>query len=82
MNAFRWLLSVLPSFQLNSFGERSRRVAEQQFPDQLDDNAEHRPENSYMPPALTYLGTLRELTLGGVSGPDDGVGGAGGVGSL
>jgi hypothetical protein len=36
----------------------------------------------YEPPSVTYLGTLRELTLGGVSGPDDGVGGAGGIGSL
>jgi hypothetical protein len=35
----------------------------------------------YEPPRVTYLGTLRELTLGGGSSPDDGVGGAGGVGS-
>jgi hypothetical protein len=36
----------------------------------------------YESPSVTYLGTLRELTLGGTSGPDDGFGGAGGVGSL
>jgi hypothetical protein len=33
----------------------------------------------YEPPNITYLGTLRELTRGGTSGPD---GGAGGFGSL
>ena len=36
----------------------------------------------YESPSVTYLGTLRELTLGGTSGPDDGFGGAGGIGSL
>jgi hypothetical protein len=40
------------------------------------------PRGPYEPPSVTYLGTLRELTLGGASGPDDGVGGAGGIGSL
>ena len=40
------------------------------------------PEGNYEAPSLTYLGTLRELTLGGVTGPDDGVGGQGGVGSV
>jgi hypothetical protein len=41
-----------------------------------------RPQGHYEPPSITYLGTLRELTLGGTTGPDDGLGGAGGVGSL
>jgi hypothetical protein len=40
------------------------------------------PQGDYEAPSLTYLGTLRELTLGGVTGPDDGVGGTGGVGSV
>jgi hypothetical protein len=40
------------------------------------------PTGQYEPPSITYLGTLRELTRGGTSGPDDGVGGAGGFGSL
>lgn len=40
------------------------------------------PDDSYEPPAIAYLGTLRELTLGGTTPPDDGVGGAGGTGSL
>ena len=39
-------------------------------------------QGDYEAPSLTYLGTLRELTLGGITGPDDGVGGQGGVGSL
>jgi hypothetical protein len=39
-------------------------------------------QGSYEPPSVTYLGTLRELTLGGTSSPSDGVGGAGGIGSL
>ena len=39
-------------------------------------------QGDYEAPSLTYLGTLRELTLGGVTGPDDGVGGTGGVGSV
>jgi hypothetical protein len=32
---------------------------------------------SYQPPTIERLGTLEELTLGGVVGPDDGLGGAG-----
>jgi hypothetical protein len=39
-------------------------------------------QSGYEPPSISYLGTLRELTLGGTVGPDDGVGGAGGMGSL
>jgi hypothetical protein len=43
-------------------------------------NAPHRP---YVAPSVTYLGTLRELTQGGTTGPSDGVaGGAGGTGSI
>jgi hypothetical protein len=44
--------------------------------------ADIRPETQYEVPAITYLGTLRDLTRGGTAGPDDGVGGAGGVGSI
>ena len=47
-----------------------------------DENAGACPDDSYEAPAIAYLGTLRELTLGGTTGPDDGVGGAGGTGSL
>jgi hypothetical protein len=41
-----------------------------------------RRQGCYEPPSITYLGTLRELTRGGTSEPNDGIGGAGGVGSL
>jgi len=47
-----------------------------------DEDAGARPDGGYEAPTIAYLGTLRELTLGGTSGPDDGVGGTGGVGSL
>ena len=40
------------------------------------------PDDGYQAPAIAYLGTLRELTLGGSLGPTDGMGGAGGVGSI
>lgn len=40
-----------------------------------------RPE-VYEPPTIVRLGTLAELTHGGTVGPDDGLGGAGGEGSL
>jgi hypothetical protein len=50
--------------------------------DDPDEAASSGPEGNYEAPSLTYLGTLRELTLGGVTGPDDGVGGQGGVGSV
>ncbi|NBE85367.1 lasso RiPP family leader peptide-containing protein [Micromonospora sp. NEAU-HG-1] len=36
----------------------------------------------YQPPTVERLGTLAELTRGGIVGPDDGLGGAGGDGSL
>ena len=40
------------------------------------------PGRHYEAPAVTYLGTLHELTLGGTTTPDDGFGGAGGAGSV
>ena len=49
--------------------------------DDPEEAAGSRPQGGYQAPSLTYLGTLSELTLGGVTGPDDGVGGQGGVGS-
>jgi len=36
----------------------------------------------YEPPTIQRLGTLEELTLGGVTGPDDGLMGAGDEGSV
>ena len=47
-----------------------------------DEDAGACAADGYEAPALAYLGTLRELTLGGGTGPDDGMGGAGGVGSI
>ena len=38
--------------------------------------------DDYVPPQITRLGTLAELTLGGGAGPDDGLGGAGDEGSV
>lgn len=40
------------------------------------------PVPRYDPPALRRLGTLAELTQGGTVGLDDGLGGAGGTGSI
>ncbi|MEU4472491.1 lasso RiPP family leader peptide-containing protein [Micromonospora sp. NPDC023888] len=40
------------------------------------------PPRPYSPPVIKRLGTLAELTKGGIVGPDDGLGGAGGDGSL
>ncbi|WP_341718063.1 lasso RiPP family leader peptide-containing protein [Micromonospora sp. FIMYZ51] len=34
-------------------------------------------DKGYEPPRLRRLGTLAELTKGGVEGPDDGLGGGG-----
>jgi hypothetical protein len=48
-------------------------------PEEATDFSAHQ---QYDPPSVTYLGTLHELTLGGSTGPDDGVGGAGGAGSI
>ena len=36
----------------------------------------------YVPPRIERLGTLAELTQGGLRGPDDGFGGAGDDGSV
>jgi len=47
-----------------------------------DEDAGACPDDGYQAPTIAYLGTLRELTLGGTSGPDDALGGAGGTGSL
>ena len=49
---------------------------------QADEDAGACPDDGYEAPAIAYLGTLRELTLGGTSGPEDAMGGAGGIGSL
>ena len=38
--------------------------------------------DAYEPPALRRLGSLAELTQGGTSGPSDGFGGAGAMGSI
>ena len=57
-------------------------MASRELTDEPDETAPQRSQQGYDPPRVTYLGTLRELTLGGTSGPDDGVGGAGGAGSL
>ena len=45
-------------------------------------DAERGDAAAYDPPRLERLGTLAELTQGGVVGPDDGFGGAGDEGSL
>lgn len=42
----------------------------------------HTAQAGYQPPAIQRLGSLRELTLGGTSGPNDGFGGAGAQGSI
>ena len=39
-------------------------------------------DDGYEAPALRRLGTLAELTQGGTSGPSDGFGGAGAMGSI
>ena len=44
-------------------------------PQQLDDTG-------YAPPTVVRLGSLTELTRGGTTGADDGMGGAGDGGSL
>jgi hypothetical protein len=51
-------------------------------PGEPDKQAAIRPRGQYESPRIAYLGTLRELTLGGTTGPNDGVGGAGDVGSV
>jgi hypothetical protein len=59
-------------------------VAPTEIPGHPDERADEDADGSrhYESPSVTYLGTLSELTRGGTSGPDDGFGGAGGVGSL
>jgi hypothetical protein len=57
-------------------------VTSQIIQGQADEDAGACPDDGYEAPAITYLGTLCELTLGGTSVPDDALGGAGGVGSL
>jgi hypothetical protein len=57
-------------------------VTSQMIPGPTGEDAGACPDDGYEAPALAYLGTLRELTLGGGTGPDDGMGGAGGAGSL
>lgn len=37
---------------------------------------------SYEPPRLVVLGTVAELTAGGSTGPSDGMGGAGAMGTV
>lgn len=39
-------------------------------------------QHVYEPPAIRRLGSLAELTRGGTSGPSDGFGGAGAMGSI
>jgi hypothetical protein len=50
--------------------------------DDPEEAAGSRPPADYEAPSLTYLGTLRELTLGGTSTTDDGLGGTGAAGSM
>ena len=47
----------------------------------LTEEPPQEPER-YQAPIIQRLGTLAELTLGGTEGPDDGMGGAGEVGSV
>jgi hypothetical protein len=57
-------------------------VTSRGIPEEPEEVADPRPQCHYDPPTVTYLGTLRDLTLGGTTGPNDAVGGAGGTGSL
>ena len=74
----KWLFTGRPG----GLTERSKRVTSQIIQGPADEDAGACPDDGYEAPTIAYLGTLRELTLGGTSGPDDGMGGAGGVGSL
>ena len=65
--------------QLHEWGKQARAAGSPAVPGQ---GAGARPECHYEPPAVTYLGTLHELTLGGSQAPDDGFGGAGAIGSV
>lgn len=46
-------------------------------PEPAANDADDGHPGGYEPPTVQRLGTLEELTLGGVIGPDDGMGGAG-----
>jgi hypothetical protein len=64
-----------------------RKDDEMTSPQQIDSAARpgHVPVDdgpAYEPPALRRLGSLQELTAGGSSGPSDGFGGAGAMGSV
>jgi hypothetical protein len=79
--------TAIPLAEVLASGEpegkrKVKRVTAHPNPGQTDADAEPDPDDGYSPPSVTYLGTLHELTQGGVSGPDDGVGGAGGIGSV
>jgi hypothetical protein len=69
---------------MTSFSEMHRQdgVSNTKTRDDPEEAAGSWPEGDYQAPSLTYLGTLRELTLGGSTGPDDAVGGGGGIGSF
>jgi hypothetical protein len=70
------------TYPIRELRERSKGVTSQIIQGPPDGDAGACLDDGYEAPAIAYLGTLRELTLGGTSGPDDGVGGAGGIGSL
>ena len=74
----KWLFTGRPG----GLTERSKRVTSQIIQGPADEDAGACPDDGYEAPAIAYLGTLRELTLGGTSVPDDALGGAGGVGSV
>jgi hypothetical protein len=74
----KWLFTVRPG----GLTERSKGMTSRIIQDPPDKDAGACPDDAYEAPAIAYLGTLRELTLGGTTGPDDGVGGTGGTGSM
>jgi hypothetical protein len=59
-----------------------KRVTSRGIPEEPEEDTDSGPQYHYDPPTVTYLGTLRDLTLGGTTGPSDAVGGTGGSGSL
>jgi hypothetical protein len=65
-----------------SYMNGNKQVSAAGIPAGPGQGAGARPGRHYEPPAVTYLGTLHELTLGGSQTPDDGFGGAGGAGSV
>jgi hypothetical protein len=74
----KWLFTVRPG----GSRERSKGVTSRIIQDPPDKDAGACPDDAYEAPAIAYLGTLRELTLGGTTGPTDAVGGAGDTGSM